>query len=438
MGHAWSVLCPKEERAGMVEALRTIDGLAECEFAQDASELRERMAECASGERSALIGLSKSGVSDVNLAAAIASDGHAEKVVLALRSPSGSLRSRAARAGIDLVVDLDGVSPAPSAEMDAAPVPEPLQNSDGGRTSAAPGPALAPEGARAPILTFCSGRGGVGKTSVVACAAVAAASWGMRVEVVDLDLSCGNLYAMVGLARGTDLSRLSAEDLGDAEHLGRLGAPCGERIRVWGPCERPETSELVSGIVSVLLGALALDADLVLVDTSPTFSEAVALAVRQSDRVVLVHDSRPGSLAALARTSGLPGWRTAWTCGTGQTRRWAGQRWGSRLRVRSRRSMAGTRFLTTWDMEMRQAFWRWARRLRSPLPPAWPSSSRSLGRSQRPSLHSALPRGLPRGAGAFSGAGGRRSRCLYSRWSARRKRGEGLPQRRDATFASSG
>jgi pilus assembly protein CpaE len=208
----------------------------------------ERMAECASGERSALIGLSKSGVSDVNLAAAIASDGHAEKVVLALRSPSGSLRSRAARAGIDLVVDLDGVSPAPSAEMDAAPVPEPLQNGDGGRISAAPGPALAPEGARAPILTFCSGRGGVGKTSVVACAAVAAASWGMRVEVVDLDLSCGNLYAMLGLARGTDLSRLSAEDLGDSERLGRLGAPCGERIRVWGPCERPETSELVSGI----------------------------------------------------------------------------------------------------------------------------------------------------------------------------------------------
>ena len=305
MGHAWSVLCPKEERAGMVEALRTIDGLAECEFAQDATELRRRMAACASGERSALIGLSKSGVSDVNLAAAIASDGHAEKVVLALRSPSGSLRSRAARAGIDLVIDLDGVSPAPSAEMDAAPVPEPLPKSDGGRISVAPGPALAPEGTRAPILTFCSGRGGVGKTSVVACAAVAAASWGMRVELVDLDLSCGNLYAMVGLARGTDLSRLSAEDLGDAERLGRLGASCGERIRVWGPCERPETSELVSGIVSELLGALALDADLVLVDTSPTFSEAVALAVRQSDRVVLVHDSRPGSLAALARTSGL-------------------------------------------------------------------------------------------------------------------------------------
>ena len=54
-----------------------------------------------------------------------------------------------------------------------------------------------------------------------------------------------------------------------------------------------------------LLAALARATDLVLVDTSPTFSDAVALAVRESDRVVLVHDRRPGSLASLSRTSGL-------------------------------------------------------------------------------------------------------------------------------------
>ena len=119
MGHAWSVLCPEEERAGMVAAIRTIDALAECEFSQDADELRRRLAESARGERSALVGLYKHGVSDVNLAAAIVSDGHAEKVVLASRSPSGSLRSRAARAGIDLVIDLDGVLPAPSAASKA-------------------------------------------------------------------------------------------------------------------------------------------------------------------------------------------------------------------------------------------------------------------------------------------------------------------------------
>ena len=175
MGHAWSVLCPEEERTGMVETIRTIDALAECEFSQSADDLRRRLAESAHGERSALIGLSKCGVSDVNLAAEIVSDGHAEKVVLASRSPSGSLRSRAARAGIDLVIDLDGVPPAPPAEMGARPATEPLQKSDGGRISVAPEPALTSEGVRAPILTFCSGRGGVGKTSVVACAAVAAA-----------------------------------------------------------------------------------------------------------------------------------------------------------------------------------------------------------------------------------------------------------------------
>lgn len=305
MGHAWSVLCPVEERDCMTAALRTLDPQADCEFARDAEELRRRMVASARGERSALIGLTASGVSDVNLAAAVARDGHADKVVLALRSPSGSLRSRAARAGVDTVIDLDGVVSAPSAEKGVASVPGLLPECDGGRVSVAPGPSRASVGVRAPVLTFCSGRGGVGKTSVVACAAAAAASWGMRVEAVDLDLSCGNLYAALGLARGTDLSRLSTGDLESPERLSRLGAPCGERIRVWGPCERPETSELAAAVVPGLLEALARATDLVLVDTSPTFSDAVALAVRESDRVVLVHDRRPGSLASLSRTSGL-------------------------------------------------------------------------------------------------------------------------------------
>ncbi|MCH3948335.1 MAG: hypothetical protein LKE43_05990 [Olsenella sp.] len=306
MRRAWVVLCPEEERPVMVAALEAIGSKAEYEFAQDAEDLRRRMATSVPGERSALIGLTKSGVSDINLAAAIASDGYAEEVVLALRSPSGSLRSRAARAGIDRVVDLDGVCSASSEEKGATPASGFLPECDGGRVSVTSGPALALSGVRAPIVTFCSGRGGVGKTSVVACAAVAAASWGMRVEAVDLDLSCGDLFAMFGLPRGTDLSALSIDDLGDKEQrLGRLGTSCGERVRVWGPCERPETAELANAAVPGLLDALASASDLVLVDTSPTFTEAVALAVCKSDRVVLVHDRRPGSLASLSRASGL-------------------------------------------------------------------------------------------------------------------------------------
>lgn len=289
----------------MIAALESIDSQMDCEFAKDAEELRQRVASSGRGERSALIGLTRSGVSDVNLAAAVVSDGNAEKVVLALRSPSGSLRSRAARAGVDHVIDLDDVVPSSSAEKGVASVSGPLSECDGGRVSVAPGPAPTLSRVHAPILTFCSGRGGVGKTSVVACAVAAAASWGMRVEAVDLDLSCGNLYASLGLARGTDISRLSVDDLGDSERLGRLGSPCGERVHVWGPCERPETSELAAAVVPGLLAALVRNSDLVLVDTSPTFSDAVALAVRESDRVVLVHDRRPGSLASLARTSGL-------------------------------------------------------------------------------------------------------------------------------------
>ena len=158
MGHAWSVLCPVEERDCMTAALRTLDPQADCEFARDAEELRRRMVASARGERSALIGLTASGVSDVNLAAAVARDGHADKVVLALRSPSGSLRSRAARAGVDTVIDLDGVVSAPSAEKGVASVPGLLPECDGGRVSVAPGPSRASVGVRAPVLTFCSGR----------------------------------------------------------------------------------------------------------------------------------------------------------------------------------------------------------------------------------------------------------------------------------------
>ena len=51
----------------------------------------------------------------------------------------------------------------------------------------------------APVVAFVSGRGGVGKTSLVAMMATVAGSWGMRVALCDLDLSCGNLYSCFGV-----------------------------------------------------------------------------------------------------------------------------------------------------------------------------------------------------------------------------------------------
>ncbi len=49
--------------------------------------------------------MGRSDVSDINLTASIVKDGNARCVVLVRSGASGSLRSRAAKAGVDLVID---------------------------------------------------------------------------------------------------------------------------------------------------------------------------------------------------------------------------------------------------------------------------------------------------------------------------------------------
>ena len=53
-----------------------------------------------------ILGFADEGVSDVNLAAAIAHDGSSPRVVLVCRNASGSLKSRAHQAGVSEVLDV--------------------------------------------------------------------------------------------------------------------------------------------------------------------------------------------------------------------------------------------------------------------------------------------------------------------------------------------
>ena len=57
--------------------------------------------------------------------------------------------------------------------------------------------------------------------------------------------------------------------------------------------------------VTRLLGYLRERFDLVLVDTSTTFTDAVAQAVQAADRLVLVHDGAVGAIGPVSRASGL-------------------------------------------------------------------------------------------------------------------------------------
>ena len=166
-------------------------------------------------------------------------------------------------------------------------------------------PASEPTGdvaGRAPVIVVCSGRGGVGKTAVAAVAAARAAGWGMRVCALDLDLSCGNLYSCFGLPRGSDLARLADAPAVTPELLGHLCVPVTAELDVVGPCERPESSELAMAGTGELVRMLALERDLVVVDTSTTFTDAVAQVAQLADRLLVVSDGGPATTAALART----------------------------------------------------------------------------------------------------------------------------------------
>lgn len=331
MADRWLGWTSEGSRADIRRALASLRPKATLAFASSAEDLRERVMDSAETPWGVIVGLSESGVSDMNLAAAVAHDGMAGSVVLVTRNASGSLRSRAAQAGIDTVIDMGEVdaavavarkkgsaggvrtddAAASAAEGTKSPcdsdgVPFALDEPDGlswsemGMASAG-----SAEGGRGSMLVFVSGRGGVGKTTIASECAVVASSWGMSVAVVDLDLSCGNVYAGFGVGTPVDLAKLGANGVPSIETMGRSCVRLANDSCLWGPCERPEMAEQVMPHVGRLLEYLVQRYQLVLVDTSTTFTDAVAEAVQKADRVFVIHDGAPGSIGSAGRTSSL-------------------------------------------------------------------------------------------------------------------------------------
>ena len=305
-GVEWLACADSDAVADVALAASSLGAGNKLEFVQDVDELRRRALDHP-GTVWALVGSLSGGVSDINAAAAIAADGCARSVSVVRRDASGSLRSRAARAGIDLVIDPSELEPSRAPKMMGTGPSEAAVPSEG-LPKAHPTvghviPAPPPVRGRAPVIVFCSGRGGVGKTALAAATCVAAASWGMRVCALDLDLSCGNLFSCFGVPGAFDLTRLC-----EGEGVARpetIGVAACERVRVAGPCERPELADIVMPRTSEIIASCASAFDLVVVDTSTTFTEAGAQAAQLADRLLIVSGPGQGATASLARASGL-------------------------------------------------------------------------------------------------------------------------------------
>ena len=312
----WLAACTPDAREGLTDAVSKAlgtDDRLELDFFDSAESLRQQVRQEA-GVPVAVGSLGPGDVSDVNLAAALVHDGGARQVMLVRNRVSGSFMSRARQAGVNLVAEvraegtflypLDGLhgcggnlsnseEDGSAVDKQAPPTPVPLVRKQ-----------HTLEEGKAPVIVVASGRGGVGKTTLVALAGLQAHAWGMRVAFVDFDLAQGNLRAVLGEGRQGVLAADGAQ-LPDVEKL-IAEAQCGEQgVLVLGPCERPEDADAVAPLAAGLLERLRSEVDLVLVDTSNTVTDAVADAMQAADRLLLVSDDVPGGLASLARLSGL-------------------------------------------------------------------------------------------------------------------------------------
>lgn len=183
------------------------------------------------------------------------------------------------------------LSPAP-----ASPVPAP----------SAPAPAadaLAPS-RRAPVVCAVSGSGGCGKSTIVATMAHAASLLGLRAAVLDLDLMFGNLYDLLGVDAPHDMATLI-----EPSAAGALAEPdivtasmrVAPGVTLWGPVAAPEKAELMARPVELLLDVLRRESDVVFVDTSVFWGDAVAAAVAASDRCLVVGDAAVSSATSASR-----------------------------------------------------------------------------------------------------------------------------------------
>jgi flagellar biosynthesis protein FlhG len=154
----------------------------------------------------------------------------------------------------------------------------------------------APLPGRWTTLAIASGKGGVGKTSVVANLAGALSAAGPRVIVLDADFGLSNLDVLLGLAPRYHVGHLLSGERTLAEVL--VEAPGGFQI-LPAASGIQELTDLGQGRFGRLLSEvcrLSEQADFLLVDTAAGISENVTELLVATERAIIVTDPEPTAL----------------------------------------------------------------------------------------------------------------------------------------------
>lgn len=164
------------------------------------------------------------------------------------------------------------------------------------------------DGPRAPVVAVASGQGGSGKTTLVAAMAACAARAGLRAAVIDVDLMFGDLPSVLGVEAFRGLEGIDAHAVGGELVEGDVES-CAMRVgpglTLWGPLIEPERAELYGAPVERLITVLRKVADVIFIDTSTYWGDAVAAAVALCDRCLVVGSAGSNAGASATRVVGL-------------------------------------------------------------------------------------------------------------------------------------
>lgn len=234
----------------------------------------------------------------VNLAAALKADVPQRPVLLVSQEQGGSVRSCAAKAGIDQVIDfaqLTHLYAQRKALRGAAFAPEVIRGNPERPVSRPDlvGLDVFPSEAKSFFLPVVSGSGGSGKSTVSLLMAMLLQRAGLKTLLVDFDLQFGDLDALAGVPDAMGVDDL----LRSPARVGQLVPQDGMPALLKAPV-RLEDAESLGARIPQVLDAVQGRFDVVVANTGAFWTEVQAQLLERSSKALFLIDQRASSLRA--------------------------------------------------------------------------------------------------------------------------------------------